>query len=112
MDYISRHMEPYIQQAGKAFKALLVTGSRQVGKSTLLGHVYPDRPYLTFDDPVILEQARREPGLFFRNHPYPVTLDEVQHIQELFPYIKMACDASDDKGLFFLTGSCQISSWV
>lgn len=105
MKYIKRHMEPYIKQADRAFKALLVTGARQVGKSTLLGHVYPGRPYLTFDDPLILEQARTEPRLFFLNHPYPITLDEVQHIQELFPYIKMACDASDDKGLFFLTGS-------
>ncbi len=105
MKYIKRHMQENILKANATFKALLVTGARQVGKSTLLRHVFPDRPYLTFDDPLLLEQARTEPGLFFRNHPYPVTLDEVQHIQELFPYIKMACDASEQKGLFSLTGS-------
>lgn len=105
MDYIKRHMETHILQADQTFKGLLVTGARQVGKSTLLRHVFPERSYLTFDDPILLTQARTEPGLFFRNHPYPITLDEVQHIQELFPYIKMACDASDDKGLFSLTGS-------
>lgn len=105
MDYISRHIESHILQANQTFKGLLVTGARQVGKSTLLRHVFQERPYLTFDDPLLLEQARTEPGLFFRNHPYPITLDEVQHIQTLFPYIKMACDASDDKGLFSLTGS-------
>jgi len=105
MAYIKRHMEAYIQRAGKDFKALLVTGARQVGKSTLLRHAFPQRPYLTFDDPLLREQAESEPGLFFRNHPYPITLDEVQYIQKLFPYIKMACDSADKKGIFTLTGS-------
>lgn len=105
MKYIARHMESCIERAGRSFKALLVTGARQVGKSTLLRHVYADRPYVTFDDPVLLAQARTEPGLFFRSHPVPVTLDEVQRIQELFPYIKMTCDASEETGLFSLTGS-------
>ncbi len=105
MEYIKRHLETCVDRAGRSFKVLLVTGARQVGKSTLLRHVYPDRSYLTFDDPLLLEQARTEPGLFFRNHPYPVTLDEIQYIQELFPYIKMACDASEEKGQFSLTGS-------
>ncbi|MGN0941783.1 MAG: ATP-binding protein [Selenomonadaceae bacterium] len=105
MRYIKRHLESYVERADKSFKSLLVTGARQVGKSTLLRHVFPERAYLTFDDPMILTQARTEPGLFFRNHPYPVTLDEVQYIQELFPYIKIACDETDDKGLFSLTGS-------
>ena len=105
MRYIQRHMESYILSAGQTFKALLVTGARQVGKSTLLQHVFSGRPYITFDDPLLLEQAKSEPGLFFRNHPYPITLDEVQYIQDLFPYIKMECDASEEKGLFSLTGS-------
>ncbi|MBQ7479926.1 MAG: AAA family ATPase, partial [Selenomonadaceae bacterium] len=105
MRYIQRHMESYILSAGQTVKALLVTGARQVGKSTLLQHVFSGRPYITFDDPLLLEQAKSEPGLFFRNHPYPITLDEVQYIQDLFPYIKMECDASEEKGLFSLTGS-------
>lgn len=105
MDYIKRHMEEQIQKARTQFKALLVTGARQVGKSTLLQHTSPQLDYLTFDDPLLLEQAKTEPGLFFRNHPYPLILDEVQYIQELFPYIKMACDREENKGLFLLTGS-------
>lgn len=105
MEYISRHIESYLKKADTNFKALLVTGARQIGKSTMLRHLYPDLPYITFDDPVVLEQARSEPGLFFRNHPYPVILDEVQYIQELFPYIKLSCDRTEEKGLFFLTGS-------
>ena len=103
--YINRSIETFIKKAGNDFKAILVTGPRQVGKSTLLKHLFPDRSYLTFDDPILLEEAEREPGLFFRNHPAPVTLDEVQYIQHLFPYIKMACDDSNQRGLFALTGS-------
>lgn len=105
MKYIRRHMETCICNAGQTFKALLVTGARQVGKSTILQHVFQNRSYVTFDDPVLLAQAQGEPGLFFRNHPYPITLDEVQYIQELFPYIKMECDATEERGLFSLTGS-------
>ena len=105
MEFIHRHIEACVQRAESTFKALLVTGARQVGKSTLFRHMYPGRPYITFDDPMLLEQARTEPGLFFRNHHYPLTLDEVQYIQELFPYIKIACDNTEDKGIFFLTGS-------
>lgn len=105
MKYIARHIEPIINRADSSFKALLVTGARQVGKSTLLKKIFAGRPYLTFDDPLLLAQARTEPGLFFRNHPHPLVLDEVQYIQELFPYIKIECDASEAKGLFALTGS-------
>lgn len=105
MSYIKRHIEQSILTANKSFKALLVTGSRQVGKSTLLRKVLPDQNYLTFDNPLLLEQAQNEPGMFFLNHRCPITLDEVQYIQELFPYIKMECDNSNDKGLFALTGS-------
>ena len=84
MDYIHRHIEQKIKEAQSMFKAVLGTGARQVGKSTLLKHISADLPYLTFDDPMLLNQAKMEPGLFFRNHPYPLILDEVQYIQELF----------------------------
>lgn len=103
--YIRRSMETFIERAGKSFKAVLVTGARQVGKSTLLHHLYPKLDYLTFDDLVLLAEAKREPGLFFMSHPAPVILDEIQYIQQLFPYIKMECDAKDAPGMFVLTGS-------
>ena len=103
--YITRHIEPVIARIGREFKALLVTGARQVGKSTLLKHLYHDIGYVTFDDPVLLEETRLEPGLFFMNHSTPITLDEVQYIQHLFPYIKMKCDSSNECGQFFMTGS-------
>lgn len=103
--YIERAMEKVVQKTEKGFKAVLVTGARQVGKSTLLKHMYADRKYISFDDPVLREETKREPGLFFRNNKPPVILDEVQYISELFPYIKMECDKSEDKGLFLMTGS-------
>lgn len=65
MEYISRHIESYLKKADTNFKALLVTGARQIGKSTMLRHLYPDLPYITFDDPVVLEQADRNQGCFF-----------------------------------------------
>lgn len=105
--YIKRAIEDVIEKTNKGFKAVLVTGARQVGKSTLLKHLYNGHRYITFDDPVLLSETKKEPGLFFRNHKPPMILDEVQYISELFPYIKMECDKVDDKGLFQLTGSQQ-----
>lgn len=107
MLYIRRNLEETIRSCGKGFKAVLVTGPRQVGKSTILKHMYEKRKYITFDDPVLLAETKSEPGLFFRNNKPPIILDEVQYITELFPYIKMECDKSEEKGQFFLTGSQQ-----
>lgn len=107
--YISRHIENVLCKAGKTFKAVLVTGARQVGKSTLLKKVYPEQNYITFDDPILLSETKREPGLFFRNNDTPITLDEVQYISDLFPYIKIECDKDDENGKFALTGSQQYS---
>ena len=105
--YIERAIERVLQKTEKSFKAVLVTGARQVGKSTLLHHAYPERKYISFDDPVLREATRREPGLFFRNNKPPMILDEVQYISELFPYIKMECDRSEAKGIIQMTGSQQ-----
>lgn len=105
--YIRRDMEELVQKTEKGFKATLVTGARQVGKSTLLKHIYGNRKYITFDDPVLLSETKREPGLFFRNNKPPMVLDEVQYIADLFPYIKIECDKTEEKGLFQMTGSQQ-----
>lgn len=105
--YIDRAMEEVIRKTEKGFKAVLLTGARQVGKSTLLKHMYEERKYISFDDPILRGETKREPGLFFRNNKPPMILDEVQYISELFPYIKIECDKSENKGLFQLTGSQQ-----
>lgn len=105
--YIKRAIESTILKTERGFKAVLVTGPRQVGKSTVLRHLYENRKYITFDDPVLLSETKNEPGLFFRNNKPPIILDEVQYISELFPYIKMECDKTEEKGGFCLTGSQQ-----
>ena len=105
--YIRRHIESQILKVEAGFKSCLVTGARQTGKSTTLKHLHGDRTYISFDDPVILEETRREPGLFFRNNTPPIILDEVQKISELFPYIKILCDNLSDNGFIDLTGSQQ-----
>ncbi|MCL2137452.1 MAG: ATP-binding protein [Coriobacteriia bacterium] len=109
MDYITRSIEPVVLGAAQAFKALLLTGSRQVGKSTLLGHLFSDYSYVTFDDPLMLAQAKTEPGLFMADNRPPLLIDEIQYAPDLLPYIKMACDSSDARGQYLLAGSQQFN---
>lgn len=106
MDYIKRQAEEVINKAAKTFPIILVTGPRQVGKTTLLKHLVGNSvEYITFDDPTELISANDEAGLFFQQHQPPVLVDEVQYASNLFPYIKMIADNSEEKGLFYLTGS-------
>ena len=105
MVYIERSITPYIQKAEKHFKAVLITGARQTGKSTLLKKMFPSRKYITFDDPFIEEQAINNAGMFMTLNQPPVTFDEVQRIPDLFRYIKIECDKRDEYGLYCLSGS-------
>lgn len=73
----------------KTYKAILVTGARQIGKSTLLKKVFVDRRYVSLDDPFMEQQAREAGGMFLTLNPPPVTVDEVQRAKELFRYIKL-----------------------
>jgi len=91
--------------------AVLVNGARQTGKSTLVQSVNPpgsSRQYLTFDDPGILAAAKRDPNGFIAGLNNPVTMDEVQHIPEIFPVIKAAIDRQRQPGQFLLTGSANV----
>lgn len=88
---------------------MLVTGARQVGKTTMLKHLSKNRTYVSLDDIDNLDLAKRDPKLFFLRFKPPIIIDEVQKAPELFPYIKIMCDNSDEKGLFWLTGSEQYS---
>jgi predicted AAA+ superfamily ATPase len=89
----------------------LVNGARQTGKSTLVQSAElagPDRQYLSFDDPGILAAAKGDPSGFIAGLTLPVTLDEVQHVPELFPAIKVAIDRKREPGHFLLTGSADV----
>ena len=107
MGYIHRNIESAINKAVKMFPAVLVTGARQVGKTTLLRHMFSDISYLTLDDPILLQSALEEGGGFFKTTPPPVIVDEIQYAPNLFRYIKIIADESGKKGQFFLTGSQQ-----
>lgn len=105
--YLKRHAENTVRRLAEMFGAVLVTGLRQVGKTTLLRELTRPMPYVTLDDPVQLDAARRQPGGFFRETPPPVVIDEVQYAPELFPHIKMVLDRTGAKGQFFMSGSQQ-----
>jgi hypothetical protein len=90
---------------------VLVNGARQTGKSTLVQSAdlgQKDRHYLTFDDPGMIVAAKRDPNGFIAGLNLPVTLDEVQHVPELFPVIKAAIDRKRRSGQFLLTGSANV----
>ncbi|MBR4401582.1 MAG: ATP-binding protein [Synergistes sp.] len=107
MDYIKRDLERKFLHMSSAFKTVMVTGARQVGKSTMLKHLAEgqNRTYVTMDDTQLRNFARTEPKLFLQTFQPPILIDEVQKAPELFEEIKILCDNSDERGQFWLTGS-------
>jgi hypothetical protein len=107
MEYIKRELERKFIKMNTVFKVMLVTGARQVGKTTMLKHLAQDdgRTYVTMDDARNRELASSDPKLFFQMYKPPILIDEVQKAPELFEYIKLICDETEDTGLFWLTGS-------
>lgn len=112
MPYIKRAAEDTITKLSKMFPVLLVTGPRQVGKTTLLQRLAEaeqelgvERKYVTLDDPDVRYLAKHDPALFLQRYTPPVLIDEIQYATELLPYIKMSVDRSKHKGDFWITGS-------
>lgn len=105
--YIKRTSEDVIKKLSKQFKVVLVTGARQVGKSTLLKHCDKNRNYVSLDDLSERELAINEPKLFLETHKAPLIIDEIQYAPNLLSYIKLIVDKSDKKGQYWLTGSQQ-----
>ncbi len=109
MTYIKRALERKFLHMNSFFKAVLVTGARQVGKTTMLKHLAEgqDRRYVSMDNAMARMLAKSDPVLFFQTYRPPIIIDEIQKAPELFEQIKVLCDESDEKGLFWLTGSQQ-----
>ncbi len=109
MAYITRELERKFLKMNGFFKAILVTGARQVGKTTMLKHLAEgtNRTYVSLDNAMARDLAKSDPVLFFQTYKPPILIDEVQKAPELFEQIKIICDESDETGLIWLTGSQQ-----
>lgn len=107
MKYISRNLEKVVSQVTKEYPVVLVTGPRQVGKTTMLQKLMEgtDRKYVSLDDLNERDLAKNDPELFLQLHKPPVLIDEVQFAPELFTYIKIYVDKNHNPGDFWLTGS-------
>ena len=104
--YIQRHVQNTIQKNAEQFSVILVTGPRQVGKSTMLREQLPDLEYITLDDRIVQNSLKTDPVGFFKSFDKPIIIDEIQRSPDCFIDIKYIVDKTPEKkGLFFLSGS-------
>lgn len=105
--YIPRFLSRRVKKLFNTFSCVVITGARQVGKSTLLQHLFPEIPCVVFDPIHNIQNARTDPELFLNNNPPPLILDEIQYAPELVPVLKRRIDKLGKKGQYILTGSQQ-----
>ena len=102
---IKRNIENVLKERASTNKAILLTGPRQVGKSTLINHLFKDANKVTFDDDLLLAQATEDPQMFLYNNPCPLIIDEVQKCPTIFNRLKIVLDNTEKMSNFYLTGS-------
>lgn len=110
--FFQRTLSKKVLEASASFKVVLINGPRQVGKTTLFAKLFANlkeknRTFVSLDDIMACSLAQNDPALFFQTYKPPILIDEIQKAPQLFPYIKMMVDKSDDRGQFWLTGSQQ-----
>lgn len=106
--YFARTLEKCIQKVSDFFPVLLVTGPRQVGKTTILQACGNEgRNYISLDTLENRSLAQSDPALFLQRFKAPLLIDEIQYAPQLFPYIKAAVDEQKQSGMYWLTGSQQ-----
>lgn len=103
--WIARQVQPLIRRMARQFPAVLITGARQTGKTSLLRHLYPGASYLTLDLPANAEAARTAPDELLKAYPPPVIIDEIQYAPSLLRHLKVRIDQDRSPGRFLLTGS-------
>lgn len=110
VEYKTRTLEKEIRRASERFKAVMVSGMRQVGKSTMLQHLCADgRTYVTLEDFEAKELARNARNLFFKQFSAPVLIDEISRVPALFLEVKVLVDSSDKRGQVWLSSSQRLS---
>lgn len=108
MNMYKRESVDFIKNVSDTFKVLLITGPRQVGKTTLLLSLKLDNMnYVTLDDVNLRRHAQEDPKMFLEEHPWPLLIDEAQYAPELFSYMKIIVDKEQKNGMYWLTGSQQ-----
>ena len=106
MEYIKRDIDSLILEVANSYSAVIITGPRQVGKTTTLRRLLGDgRRFVSLDNKENRQLAQTDPELFLSLYPAPVIIDEVQYAPELFPYIKMEIDNAAPPGSYLMTGS-------
>lgn len=109
MKYYNRNIEALFKDYTNNFKVVLIIGHRQVGKSTFLKNIKESgRKYVTLDDLELRALANKDPKTFINKYLPPVIIDEIQYAPKLLSYIKMICDNTNDRNLYWLTGSQKI----
>ena len=102
--YLKRHLEGKLMRLAENFKTVLIVGARQVGKSTLLSHCFPEYKHITFDGLTDDFGAKADPTLFLNNFPPPIILDEIQYCPQLLAPIKRYVDERNEKRPVFIHG--------
>jgi len=107
MKYLNRIAEKKVLRMTLNFPVILVTGARQIGKTTMLEYLSTGqkRTYVTLDDLGARDMAINDPVRFFQNFKPPIIIDEIQYAPNLFSQIKLMCDKNKKTGEFWLTGS-------
>ena len=103
--YIKRQIEKEIKSSFKSYKVVLLTGPRQSGKTRVLREIFKNFKYINFDDVFYENLARNDGLLFLNNNPYPLIIDEVQRVPEIFRFIKLKVDEEEGYGKYILSGS-------
>src|ERR1700722_20277001 len=103
---IPRRLAPVLEKAARHFPALVVTGPRRAGKTTLFRHTFPKARYILLEDPDIQARVRNDPRAFVEELRPPVIFDEIQNVPELFDYVRTLIDAKPRRmGQWLFTGS-------